>query len=134
MIMKEVAEYFTKGRIAYYSKTGHLLKDKEIAELIDAPTTTYSNWINTKKGKPSEKYLPKIAELFGDEIYEICDTPKPEPVLSVGAFPPSVVSALEDARLKIISSGAVGNEDGQTLCRPCAGGHCQRTPQIIACR
>jgi len=103
--MKEVRDFFNRERVRYYADHGIMLTDKEMSELIGAPPTTFSSWVNSKRGKPSIQYLPKIAEVFSFEIYEIVGEPRPTPVMSTAGLLPEVVEVLEEARLKIIESG-----------------------------
>jgi transcriptional regulator with XRE-family HTH domain len=52
----------------------------EFANYLGVSHGTISFWINGVK-KPSDSNIEKLAELFGNEIYDALDLPRPNPYL-----------------------------------------------------
>lgn len=49
---------------------------KDFAEYLGVPPTSYSTWINTNS-KPGDEYIPILAKKLGDEVYDILGRARP---------------------------------------------------------
>lgn len=86
MFMKKHAEFLRRKQLEYSVSLKRQVKDKEYANYLGVSATTYSGWVNNGY-IPSDANLALLANKFGDEIYDVCDLPRPSPRIDVGYLP-----------------------------------------------
>lgn len=79
---KKLGEFLTRKYLEYQLEKGRPIFVREFAEWLGVPPTSYSNWINTGI-IPSIRYIDRLADKLGPEVYDVVGLARPAPIPGV---------------------------------------------------
>jgi transcriptional regulator with XRE-family HTH domain len=87
----------------------------EFAEYLGVPQSNMSSWVNGRY-KPGTKYIPILAEYFGDEIYNVLGLKSPsKEEISISKLPTDVRERLHSAITEINETLLVKGLDPESI-------------------
>lgn len=104
----EFKDYLLQKYWEWEKTTGKRQSFSAFALYLGVKQSAFAHWIGGNI-IPSRESIDRLAKKLGSEVYEAAGYSMPDPVLQVKGFPPEVIDALEEARLKIIASGIAGD-------------------------
>ena len=104
----EFKEWLNRKFLEWEKDQGRRMSYSAFSRYLGMKQTTFSQWINGNV-VPGLENANIIAEKLGNEVYEVLGYAVPGDPDPWEGFPPTVRSALESARDKIIDLGVTGD-------------------------
>lgn len=80
-LMSSFAAWITQRFLDWQSSTGRRKTIDEFAAYIGVSRPLLNMWMNGNQPRPGKANIKLLAEIFGDELYDVLELPRPDPLL-----------------------------------------------------
>ena len=81
MPMAKFSNWITGKFLEWQAKQGKRKTLDEFAAYLGVSRPLLNMWMNGDKPRPGQANIKMLSEVFGDEIYDVLDLPRPDPFM-----------------------------------------------------